>query len=198
MSVQHVKNRPIVIGLTGSIASGKSTASNYFKKINIPVIDSDEIVKRLWIDNQEMLQKIKETFHTLNKKEIAQLIFSNKKAQQAIESIVHPYVFETIKKQRLMYEHQPLIVIDMPLLFEVNYDNEVDYTALVYADEQTAIKRLMMRDQLTNSEAKKRLASQMPIDLKKERADFILDNTHDQSRLYQTIDHMLRSIRHEK
>ncbi len=198
MPVQHAKNKPIVIGLTGGIATGKSTASSYLKKQHIPVIDSDEIVKDLWNENQEMLSDIKSVFHTLNKKTIANIIYNDTILRNELNAIVHPYVFAEIRKQLKTLQYEKIIVIDMPLLFEVGYQNRVDYTAVVYVDKNDAKIRLMVRDSVSDQEAEKRIAAQMSIDEKCILADFVLDNSKSKAVLYETIDYMLRSILNEE
>lgn len=198
MSVRHVKNRPILIGLTGGIASGKSTAARYFESLNIPVIDSDLIVKHLWLHQHDMLDQIETVFHTLDKKVIATTIFSNEILRETLNGIVHPYVFLEIARMVKSLKDETMLVIDMPLLFEVGYQDQVDYTAVVCVNKEIAIKRVMARDHLSFEEASKRVASQMPIEEKCEKADYILDNQKDKETLYKAIDHMLGSILDEE
>src|SRR5690554_2704818 len=136
MSLHHVKNKPYIIGLTDGIASGKSTASAYFKSKGIEVIDSDLIVKDLWKVNEEMIQKAESLFgfkiNTIqDKKKVSQLIFTDKKLRIKLNDIVHPYVFHQIEQMIKTFHDQELIVIDMPLLFEVGYEKKCDITCLV-------------------------------------------------------------------
>lgn len=194
MPVQHVKDRPIIIGLTGGIASGKTTASKYFESHLIPVIDSDAIVKELWLTQHDMLDQIESVFNTLDKTLIASSIFSDKERRETLNRIVHPYVFDEINRKIKSLRDERMIVIDMPLLFEVGYQDQVDYTALVYTDEQTALKRLVERDGLSKIAAKQRVEAQMPIEEKRKIADFVLDNTGDEPQLIEHIENMLGSI----
>ncbi len=198
MSVQHAKNKPLILGLTGGIATGKSTASEYFEQLGIPVIDSDLIVKELWLHHQEMLEQIESTFHTLDKKKIATIIFSDKKSRQLLNQIVHPYVFITIQDILKSFKDERMIVIDMPLLFEAGYEDQVDVTAVVYTDLYTAKARVMERDHLSKKDAELRINAQLPIEEKCRLADYILDNTCDEKKLYRDIDQMLRSILNEE
>ncbi len=198
MPVQHVKNKPIIVGLTGGIATGKSTASKYLLSQGYKVIDSDAIVKELWSKEQPMLAEIESVFHTLNKRVIAESIFEDKMMRDKLNAIVHPYVLETIKQRLKALQDEKVIIIDMPLLFEVGYQQNVDYTAVVYAKPQTAKIRMMMRDGITDIDAEKRIAAQMSIDSKRHLADFVLDNTKDKHTLYKAIDRMMRSIINEE
>ena len=203
MSVQTVKNKPFIIGLTGGIASGKTTASEYFATKDITVIDSDTIVKKLWKENQEMIQKAESLFGfqiktIADKKKISQLIFSDKKLRMKLNDIVHPYVYLEIESKTSNMDHQKLVVIDMPLLFEVGYEKRCDVTCLVYVDLKTQIERLMKRDSLTKDEALKKIKAQMSLDEKKVKADVIFDNQMDLNYLYYQIDQFLRGIQYAK
>lgn len=203
MSVHHVKNKPYIIGLTGGIASGKSTASAYFKSRGIEVIDSDLIVKDLWKENEEMIQKAESLFdfkiNTIqDKKKISQLIFTDKKLRTKLNDIVHPYVFHQIEQMIKTFHDQEMIVIDMPLLFEVGYEKKCDITCLVYVDLKTQVERLAKRDDITEEKALTKIKAQMDLEEKKVKADIILDNQMDLNFLYFQIDQFLRGIKHAK
>lgn len=203
MSVHHVKNKPYIIGLTGGIASGKSTASAYFKSKGIEVIDSDLIVKDLWKENEEMIQKAESLFgfkiNTIqDKKKVSQLIFTDKKLRIKLNDIVHPYVFHQIEQMIKTFHDQELIVIDMPLLFEVGYEKKCDITCLVYVDLKTQVERLAQRDDITEEKALTKIKAQMDLEEKKVKADIILDNQMDLNFLYFQIDQFLRGIKHAK
>jgi len=199
MSVQNVKNDPIIIGLTGGIASGKSTASAYFAKLNIPLIDSDLIVKNLWENNQEMITKV-ESFFGLSiktyedRKNLGHLIFHDQEKREALNQMVHPYVFDKIEKLKKTYQDHQAIVIDMPLLIETGYQELCDYVLVVYVNLETQIKRLMYRDLITKDEALTRIHSQLLLEEKIKHADLILDNNQEREDLYQQIDTFLRGI----
>ncbi len=203
MSVQSVKHKPIVVGLTGGIASGKTTAVNYFKQFKLPVIDCDQIVKELWKTNKEMVHKAESLFEfTIEKEEdfkkIADVIFNQSKKREKLNHIVHPYVFKEIEHQKEKLLNEPLIIIDMPLLIEVKYMHHVDYVCLVYVDLETQIERLMKRDRLHKEDALKRIQSQMPLDQKRTYADYIFDNSNSQNYLYHQMDMFLGGILNEK
>ena len=200
MSVQHVKNKPYIIGLTGGIASGKSTASAYFKSKDIEVIDSDLIVKVLWENEEEMIHKAESLFGfpiktKADKKKISSLIFDDKKLRSKLNEIVHPYVYHKIEEQLNQLENHRLVVIDMPLLFEVGYDKKCDITCLVYVNQDIQVERLMKRDAISKEKALTRIEAQMSLDHKKLKADIIFDNQMDLNFLYYQIDQFLRGIK---
>lgn len=203
MSVQSVKSRPIIIGLTGGIASGKTTATSYFKQLHIPLIDSDEIVRDLWQNNKNMVSKIESEFsfsikNSKDKQKLAYLIFHDETLRDKLNQIVHPYVFEQIEKEKRNLENEAFIVIDMPLLYEVGYQKSCDKVCVVYVDYQTQIQRLMNRDELNKDEAKIRIASQISLDEKRKKADCVLDNSQSRAHLYAQIDSFFKELRNEK
>lgn len=104
MSVQIVKHKPYLIGLTGGIASGKTTAANLFKEKGIPVIDSDSIVKMLWQNDLDMVKEIEMTFGykmtNEGKKKLAQTIFQDDEKRMMLNRIIHPKVFQSLKMRR--------------------------------------------------------------------------------------------------
>ncbi|MFU8792435.1 MAG: dephospho-CoA kinase [Acholeplasmataceae bacterium] len=187
------KNRPIIVGLTGGIATGKSTASTYLKQKGVPIIDSDLIVHNLYLENQEMLDQIKEAFSidirsSKDKKALAKIIFSDENARKTLNDIIHPYVFKVIKKELKAYKDAHKVVIDMPLLFEVGYEASCDQTVLITASEKTQMNRLIERDGLTQTEAKKRVRAQMPMKEKIEKADIVIENDQTIQQLYEKLD----------
>ncbi|MDX9692294.1 MAG: dephospho-CoA kinase [Acholeplasmataceae bacterium] len=203
MSVHNVSHKPILVGLTGGIASGKTTALNYFKQLNLPVIDSDDIVKDLWATNEEMIHKAESFFgfsirSQEDLKKLAKIIFSNKKKRDKLNHIVHPYVFKHIEIEKKKYDDEQIIIIDMPLLIEAKYQSHVHYVCLVYVDLETQLSRLMNRDPLTKEEAMKRINSQMSLEHKKEYADYIFDNTSTIDYLHHQIDKFLGGLHDEK
>jgi len=203
MSVQSVKNKPILIGLTGGIASGKSTVANYFRQLNIPVIDSDLIVRKLWKENHHMVQEIEASFGFIiktkaDRTKLSRLIFKDEQKRQMLNHIVHPYVFDQIEKEKKEFSKQNIIVIDMPLLIEVNYQNQVDYVCVVYVDYETQLARLISRDSITVNSAKRKMSAQLCLNEKAKKADFVIDNRGTKEETYVQVDSFLRGIEHEK
>jgi len=203
MSAKHVKDRPIYIGLTGGIASGKTTASDYFRMLDIPVIDCDLIVANLWKHEKNMVERIERTLDIElksqeDKKNLAHLIFNDDKQRKILNQIIHPYVFDEIEKQKISLIHQKIVVIDMPLLFEVGYENQVDYTLLVYVPQTIQIKRLKQRNQMKLVDIKSRIHAQMKLIEKKKWSNFVLDNTKSIEHLHHQIDDVIKRVLHEE
>lgn len=200
MSVPDVSIKPIIIGLTGGIASGKSTALAHFKKLNIPVIDSDQIVRNLWQSNNDMIQKAEShfgfTIHTADdRKKLSEIIFKDQKEREFLNKLVHPYVFKQIEIEKKFLKSSPIIVIDMPLLYEVSYQKKCDHVLVVYVDLKTQLRRLMRRSHLTKSDALNRINSQIPLEDKAKLADVALDNNKTMGNLNKQIDAFLGGLK---
>lgn len=176
----------VIIGLTGGIASGKSTVAKMFEEINIPVIDSDKIVRTLLDKGTEVYHKIVEHFTEIvllptghiNRKRLGEIIFNNERERKVLNYIVHPAVKKVILKRIAQYEmyDEKIIVIDVPLLFESKFDKLVNYSVLVYVDYDTQLKRLIDRDKINNEYAQKKINVQMELNEKKKLADFVINN----------------------
>ena len=176
-----------IIGLTGGIASGKSTVSMMFKAINIPVIDADHIAKNLLNKDSEAYHEIIQEFGEeiltpdgqINRKKLAKILFDNEKARLKINEIIHPKVKTIIKQEMLRLDSydEKVIVLDIPLLFETSYHTICDLTLLVYARQKDQVERLMHRDHISEEYALKKIKSQMPMSKKKELADYVIDNS---------------------
>ena len=199
MSVPNVSTKPIIIGLTGGIASGKTTALAHFKKLNIPVIDSDQIVRNLWESNNDMIQKAESHFgfsiHTaIDRKKLSDIIFKDQIQRETLNKLVHPYVFKQIEIEKKLLKNSRIIVIDMPLLYEVSYQKKCDYVLVVYVDIKTQLRRLMRRSHLTKNDALIRINSQMPLEEKAKLADVVLDNNKTMGTLNKQIDAFLGGL----
>ena len=176
-----------IIGLTGGIATGKSTVSTMFKNQGIPVIDADHIAKSLLEVGSETYHKLIDTFgecilatnKTINRKLLAKKMFNDTEARKKINTIIHPKVKVIIQGEidthkNLGHKH---IVVDVPLLFESGFDKIVDVTIVVYARKKDQIARLMSRDKIDETYAKQKIKSQFPLSKKKELADYVIDNS---------------------
>ena len=140
MFVKTVKNNnTYIIGLTGGIATGKTTAINYLKEKGIKIIDSDEIVKNLWENNLELNQKAIKLFNLkeakyVDKKVLKAQVYESQEKVNLLNNLVHPFVFEEIDRLVNLYDNERFIIIDMPLLFEIKYE-KVDFKVLLYTNE---------------------------------------------------------------
>jgi len=176
----------ILVGLTGGIASGKSTASSIFKELGAYIIDADvlarEIVEPLkpaWKDVVKNFGKgILNKDNSINRKKLAEIVFNNKKKREMLNAIVHPRVLKRAKEiEREIAKKDPeaVIIFDAALLIESGAYKKMDKNIVVYADEDVQVKRLMKRDGLTKDEAIKRIEAQMPLREKVRFADYIID-----------------------
>ena len=176
--------RPIVIGLTGGIATGKSTVTNILIEMGYPVLDSDEIVKNLY-EKKSVIEKIKNVFgaeYILNNKidraKLGNLIFNNSADKLKLNNIIHPLV----KKELIVGINNVLsniIFLDIPLLYEAKFEDICDKIIVVNLDFETNVLRLMKRDNIDREYAINKINAQMSLDEKCRKADFIIDNSKD-------------------
>ena len=176
----------LIVGLTGGIASGKSTVSNLIKDLGITVIDAD-IEARLAVEpGEKAYQQIVEHFGveilledgSINRPKLGDIIFNQQEERMVLNGIVHPAVRERMNEKKLaaIQRGEYLIVMDIPLLFESKLTDLVEKIILVYVDEKIQLERLMMRNHYSETEAHVRIKSQMPLIDKKKHSDFIIDN----------------------
>lgn len=180
----------IVAGLTGGIATGKSTVTAIFEEAGARVIDADAIAREAARKGTPAYDDIVARFGSailfsdgeIDRKRLAAIIFNDPAAQRALERIIHPRVKrETARRLERIQQETPdaVVIIDVPLLFEARMDRGLDAVIVVYAPEKVQIQRLMARDSLSKPEALARLRAQMPIDAKKSRATHVIDNSED-------------------
>ena len=182
----------IVIGLTGSIGSGKSTVSNILKKKNINIIDADEISRKIF-DDKEALDLLVKCFgreilnsdNFLDRKKLGSIVFSDKDKLKKLNSITHPIITNKIKSSIDKFEKQgeKNVILDAPLLIEANLLNLVDRVLLVICNENIQIKRIVKRDNISKEDAILRIRLQMSVEDKKKYADYIIDNSYNQNTL---------------
>lgn len=177
----------MIIGLTGSIATGKSTVANMLKELGIPVIDADQIARDVVEPGEAAYEQIVQQFGqevlfpdgTLDRKKLGSIVFKNREKREQLNRIVHPAIHKKMDEQKQSYIEQgyKTIVLDIPLLFEGNRDRkEFDKILLVAVSEEVQLKRLLERDQMGEEDAKNRIKSQMPIKEKIPLADAVIDN----------------------
>lgn len=174
------------IGLTGGIASGKSTVLTYFKDKGIPYIDADIVAREVVEPGTEGLQAIVETFGsnvlhadgTLNREALGAIVFHNEEKRQLLNSCLKTHIRNRIMELTSQYEqgNTPILIYDIPLLIEGEWYTMMDEVWLVYVNETTQIERLMSRNGYTREDALARINSQMRLDDKRAYADIIIDN----------------------
>lgn len=178
----------IVLGLTGGIATGKSTVAQMFKDENIPLIDSDKISRDvLKVGNEgydEVIKMFKHdnillTNNEINRKRLARVIFSNHQKREKLNKIVHPKVKQIVLSEIDKHKQlgTPIVVVDVPLLFESDFNEIVDKIIVVFTEKDLQIERLIDRDKITEEYAQMKIDAQMPLDEKISKADFVIDNS---------------------
>lgn len=176
-----------LLGLTGGIASGKTTISNYFRSLNIPIIDADLLARKVVRAGEPAVHNIAETFGAefllpngeINRAKLGQLVFASAEKRKMLDDIVQPQIRSEIRKQIANYlkDELLLIVLDLPLLYEQGYENVVDEVMVVYVDAATQKDRLLKRNtDLAEEDAENRINSQLPLVEKAKRADVVIDN----------------------
>ncbi|ERN52508.1 dephospho-CoA kinase [Alkalihalophilus marmarensis] len=192
----------MLIGLTGGIASGKSTVSNWLSEHGYPIIDADKIARDVVEPGRGAYEEIVGQFGrdilfedgTINRKKLGSIIFKDEKKRSELNQIVHPAVRREMLAQKDRYEAEghETIIFDIPLLFESNLFHLVDRVMLVYVDKQTQLNRLLERDQAGSEDAKARIASQLPLEDKKSRADYIVDNSGSLEETFQQLQNVIQ------
>lgn len=195
----------LVIGLTGSIGSGKSTVSKYISDRGYTVIDADMISRNITEKGSDLIPKLVETFGedivsddgSLDRKALGQIVFSDTVEKEKLEKIVTAKVVDIIGNRiDLLKEegHEDPVFIDAPLLFETETDFLTDENWVVIATDRVRAKRVMNRDGFTNEEFKARDISQMSQEMKVLLGDKIIDNSGDKESLYKQLDYLLSEL----
>ncbi len=178
----------LFIGLTGSIATGKSLAAKEFEKLGCYVIDADKLAHKTLMKDSNIYHKIIAVFgrgiiaenEDIDRKKLSAVVLSDKEKLKLLENMVHPEV-ERLRNKEInditKKDKDAIIIYDVPLLFEKKMRNLFDYIIVVYAPFDIQIKRLMARNNLSYEEAEKRISIQMPISKKVKSADFVIDNS---------------------
>jgi dephospho-CoA kinase len=176
----------VVIGLTGGIASGKSTVSRILRELGAPVVDADALVHELQRPGTPVTQAIVEAFGpeilrpdgTLDRAALGRIVFADAARRKVLEAIVHPAVRARMDEEIRRYQQagHPAVVLDVPLLIEGGTYRTVDRVWLVYVDGETQRRRLIDRDGLSPADAERRIAAQMSLEEKSAFADLVIDN----------------------
>lgn len=175
------------IGLTGGIACGKSTVSNMLRSMGALIVDADVIAREVVAPGEEAWQQIIDCFgiemllenQEIDRGKLGALVFSDEEARKKLNGIVHPAVRKRMNEQAQAGEEagEKVIIMDIPLLFESSLEHLVEQIIVVYCPEGVQMERLMKRNEFTKEEAINRIKSQIPIEEKKKRGDFVIDNS---------------------
>ena len=176
----------IIVGLTGSVGTGKSTVTNFFRELGAYIIDWDELAREVTRPHLRAWKEIVEYFGkdflnedlTINRQKLAEIVFSDKEKVAKLNQIVHPEVFkedERITNEIKIFDPNALIIKDIPLLFELTRPIFVDKVVVVSASEQTQLRRLEEKG-MSREDAQSRIKSQLPLEEKIKSADFVINN----------------------
>jgi len=199
-----------LVGLTGGIATGKSTVSKMMQELGVPIVDADLIARQIVEPGKDAWKKIVKEFGEeillengeIDRPKLSKIVFNNADKRKAINSITHPHIYSEIRKQTtsLFFKGEQLVVLDLPLLYESNKMTGYLYKVIVVTcDDDLQLERLMSRNQHSEEEAIKRIEAQMPLEKKCEMADIIIENsgslTNTRTQV-ESIVKLLRSSRH--
>jgi dephospho-CoA kinase len=192
------------IGLTGGIASGKSTAAEIIRKFGFSVIDADQIAKEVVAKNTPGLRSVVDVFGSqilsadgqLDRKKLSEIVFQDKASLEKLESLLHPLIQDKVKKirQQLADSGNKIAFYDVPLLFEKNMMKQFDQIIVVNVTQQNQIQRLKSRNNLTDEQINHRLKNQIPLSQKTKMANFVLDNNGTEADLENSIKELLKKL----
>lgn len=204
-----------IICITGNIASGKSTAVRYLLELGYPVVDADIIARQVVEPGSIGLKRIVETFGrdilseagVLDRGKLGKLIFSDSKQRQVLNDLLHPLIIDKIQEEaKEKLEKNKIVFLDIPLFFEDeknlrNMSIPIDEVWLIYVDSDIQKKRLMERDNIGEDDAEKKILSQMHINDKIKRADYVIHNNNAEAvfkrKIYQQISRVLVEVENE-
>ncbi len=194
-----------LVGLTGGIATGKSTFAEALRALGAPVVDADELARRAVEPGSPALSRILRDFGpefvtaegALDRKRMAAHVFADPAARARLEEIVHPVVRRLLREEtaRLEAAGHALAFYDVPLLYERASDLEVDCVVVVWAPREAQKRRLMARDRLSEEESEARLRAQMAVDEKARRGDVVVANDGDVAALREKAARLLAALR---
>ncbi|KAJ3702058.1 hypothetical protein LUZ61_005763 [Rhynchospora tenuis] len=176
-----------IVGLTGGISSGKSTVSSLFKSRGIPIVDADIVARNVVRKGTGGWKKIKTEFGDaillesgeIDRARLGQIVFSDPEKRQLLNRLLAPHISSGILWEviKLWLKGCKVIILDIPLLFETKMNLWTHPVIVVWVDPETQIQRLMARDGISEEQARNRIEAQMPLDLKREKADLVIDNS---------------------
>ena len=189
------------IGITGSIACGKSTVSDYLIAKGYTIIDADKL-GHVALTSNDIKRKLAEKFgdeilenNEINREKLGKLVFGNNDNLKILNSIIHPEIKELILKLQEEHKDEDLVFLDIALLYEANFVDLVEKVIVVYADEEVQLERLMTRNSLLKEEALKRIESQMSPQEKASLGDFVINNSYSKEDTFQQIEEIIERLK---
>ncbi len=196
----------LIVGLTGGIATGKSTVSAQLRAAGLPIVDADLVAREVVEPGTHTLEAIKLAFGgqiitngVLDRQQLGQRVFSHPAELARLNAIIQPAISAAMTDKINFWRQQktPILILDVPLLFERGYNTQqrVDKIIVVTADAQQQLARLKARDHLDDQQARARIQSQMPLAEKVAQADYVIDNTGDAAQLQVQIQQLLTELK---
>lgn len=193
-----------IVGLTGGIASGKSTVSNLFKASGVPVVDADVVARDVVKKGTGGWKKVVAAFGDdillengeIDRARLGQIVFSDPSKRQLLNRLLAPYISSGILREiaKLWFKGSKVIVLDIPLLFEVKMDRWTKPIIVVWVDPETQLQRLMTRDGISEEQARNRIDAQTSLDSKRTKADIIIDNSGSVEQTREQFDKVLNLV----
>ena len=191
----------LIIGITGSIACGKSLVSNYLREKGYTIIDADKI-GHMALENDEVKKQLVNKFgksilkdNEVNRVTLGKLVFENNENLKELNNIIHPQIRKNISEQIQVHKNEKLVFVDVPLLFEAKFDDLVEKIIVISLDEKIQLERLMNRNSLSKEEALQRIKSQIPVREKEKLGDYVVDNSFTQENTYNQVDRILEKLK---
>ena len=188
------------IGITGSIACGKSTVSNYLREKGYIIIDADKL-GHIALTSDEVKEKLKKSFgyiilenNEISREKLGKLVFGNNENLKVLNSIVHPYIRKIILQLQEKHRDERLVFLDIALLFEAEFEDLVEKIIVVHVDEKIQLARLMSRNALSKEQAMFRIESQMSSNDKSKLGNYVINNSNTKEETYRQIDLILDEL----
>ena len=188
------------IGITGSIACGKSTVSNYLKEKGYTIIDADKL-GHIALTSDEVKEKLKKSFgltilenNEISREKLGKLVFGNDENLKILNSIVHPYIRKIILQLQQNHRDERFVFLDIALLFEAGFEDLVEKIIVVHVDEKIQVARLMSRNALSKEQAMFRIESQMSSKDKSILGNYVIDNGGTKEETYKQIDLIIEAL----
>ena len=189
------------IGITGSIACGKSTVSDYLIAKGYTIIDADKL-GHVALTSNDVKRKLTEKFgdeilenNEISREKLGKLVFGNDDNLKILNSIIHPKIKELILKLQEEHKDEDLVFLDIALLYEANFVDLVEKVAVVYVDEDVQLERLMTRNFLSKEEALKRIESQMSPQEKAALGDFVINNSYNKEETFRQTEEIIEKLK---
>ena len=165
----------MIIGITGTFGSGKTTVANMFRKYGFKVINVDKLYRGIYNKNDSLKKQIKKEFGTTNRTQLKKIVFNNSNKLKKLNKLTHPIIIDIIKKQIKKIKNRK-IIIDVPLLFESKVQAMFDKIIVVQCSKKEQIKRILKKKKYSKKEINSIIKSQMSLNEKIKHADFVVDN----------------------